>query len=75
MLMHCKKLTNTVTNYQHYTIEREWYRGNKLYDQLINKFDNINHLWFNGGEPTLIKEHYKFLQEFINNGKSKKISL
>ncbi len=66
---------NTVTNYQHYRIEREWYRGNKLYDQLINKYDNINHLWFNGGEPTLIKEHYKFLQELINNGKSKKISL
>jgi len=66
---------NVVGDYDKYIVEREWYRGNKLYDQLINQYDDVNHLWFNGGEPTLIKEHYKFLQELINNGKSKKISL
>jgi len=56
-------------------IEKEWYRTDFFYQQLINDYPKLNHLWINGGEPTLIKEHYQFLKKLIDNGKSKKISL
>jgi pyruvate-formate lyase-activating enzyme len=66
---------NVVGDYDRYVIEKEWYRGDDLYSQLINNYETVNHLWFNGGEPTLIKEHYSFLQKLIDVGKSKNITL
>ena len=66
---------NVVGDYDKYVIEKEWYRGDDLYSQLINNYETVNHLWFNGGEPTLIKEHYSFLQKLIDIGKSKNITL
>ena len=66
---------NVVGDYDKYIIEREWYRNESLYNQLIDEYPNLNQIWINGGEPTLIKEHYAFLKKLIQNGKAKKISL
>ena len=56
-------------------IEREWYRDSRFYTQLIENYSDLNHLWINGGEPTLIKEHYTFLKQLVSNKKSKNITL
>lgn len=56
-------------------IKTEWYRDYNFYDQLFEKCYNLQEIWINGGEPTLIKEHGYFLQKFIDNGKCKDIDL
>ena len=63
------------SNYKHKIVhKKEWYRSDKTYDDISNQ-KMLKHLWFNGGEPTLIKEHYLFLQKLIDNGSSKTITL
>lgn len=56
-------------------IKTEWYRDYKFYDELYQKSIDIQEIWINGGEPTLIKEHGYFLEKFIHSGKSKNIDL
>ena len=55
-------------------IPKEWYRNDDIYSDISNQ-PMLKHLWFNGGEPTLIKEHFIFLKKLIDNGSSKKITL
>lgn len=61
--------------YSKKVIEKEWYRNTFFYDQLKTKYPKLNHLWINGGEPTLIKEHFRFLEELVESGKSKEMTL
>jgi len=56
-------------------LNREWYKNSKVYDSIIEHSDNITHLWFNGGEPTLIKEHYYLLERLIEVGRNSYIEL
>lgn len=64
-----------LVDYKHkVVIPKEWYRNDSIYDNIANQ-PMLKHLWFNGGEPTLIKEHFKFLKKLIDNGISKKITL
>ena len=55
--------------------DMQWYRSTKFYDELFLYCDKLEEIWINGGEPTLIKEHGYFLQKFIDEGRSKNISL
>ena len=64
-----------LSDYQHEVIiPKEWYRNDDIYSDISTQ-PMLKHLWFNGGEPTLIKEHFKFLKKLIDNGSSKKITL
>lgn len=56
-------------------IKTEWYRDLQFYDQLYEKSSELEEIWINGGEPTLIREHGYFLQKFITDGRSKDIDL
>jgi sulfatase maturation enzyme AslB (radical SAM superfamily) len=56
-------------------IRTEWFRDTKFYDELLTQCDDLEEVWINGGEPTLIKEHGYFLEKLIENGKSKDINL
>ncbi len=56
-------------------IRTEWYRSTTFYDELFSHCDNLEEIWINGGEPTLIKEHTYFLDKFINNDTAKNINL
>lgn len=56
-------------------IRTEWFRDTKFYDELLTQCDELEEVWINGGEPTLIKEHGYFLEKLIENGKSKDINL
>tara|TARA_E500000318_G_C3555190_1_gene210771 strand:- start:708 stop:1856 length:1149 start_codon:yes stop_codon:yes gene_type:complete len=64
-----------VAGYDKVTIQREWFKETNVYDGILRSKDDVEHLWFNGGEPTLIKEHYYLLEEFIKRGRSKNVWL
>lgn len=57
------------------TPDMQWYRNESFYDELFNYCGNLEEIWINGGEPTLIKEHGYFLQKFIDNGTAENIRL
>lgn len=62
-------------NYLKVPIKTEWYRDKSFYDELLTKCENLEEIWINGGEPTLIKEHSYFLNKLIENGRAEKINL
>lgn len=52
-----------------------WYENPAFWDQVYSQIPHIKQLYFAGGEPLMIKEHKKFLEEIIRLGYSKQISL
>ena len=46
-----------------------------FYEDLFNCAPNLEVLYINGGEPTLIKAHWKFLDMLVESGRSKNIIL
>lgn len=61
--------------YEKLHLDRTWFKDNSFYKNLAKHSQTIKHLWFNGGEPTLIKEHYYILEELIDSGKSHEVTL
>lgn len=57
------------------TFDNYWYEKEEFWEQLFNQIPNITQLYFAGGEPLMIKEHRKFLDEIIRRGYAKNISL
>ena len=56
-------------------IRTEWFRDINFYDSLLKQCDELEEVWINGGEPTLIKEHGYFLEKLIENGRAKEVNL
>jgi hypothetical protein len=52
-----------------------WYESDVFWNSLKNISTDIKKIYMTGGEPTLIKQNTKYLQELIDNGKSKNIEL
>jgi hypothetical protein len=69
------KNTEFESSYFKCDIRTEWYRDIKFYDELLEHCDELEEIWINGGEPTLIKEHAHFLQKLIDSGNSKNINI
>ena len=69
------KNTEFENNYLKNEIKNEWYRDPSFYDDLLLRCENLEEVWINGGEPTLIKEHSYFLEKLIESGKSKEVKL
>jgi organic radical activating enzyme len=45
-------------------------RGNTdLYDQIFQQLDNLDRIYFAGGEPLVINDNYKILDELSNRGR------
>lgn len=53
----------------------KWYENPAFWDEIFEQIPNIRQLYFAGGEPLMIKEHRRFLEEIILRGYSKEISL
>ena len=53
----------------------DWYKRPVIQKQLYEQLQNIKHLYFAGGEPLIIDEHYKILDHCISNNYAKKIRL
>lgn len=69
------KNTEFESNYFKNNVKTEWYRDPQFYDDLLKKCDNLEEVWINGGEPTLIREHAYFLNKLIEKGKAKDVNL
>lgn len=52
-----------------------WYEKPEFWNDIFEQIPNIKKLYFAGGEPLMIKEHQRFLEEIIARGYSKEISL
>lgn len=71
--------------YQHPTLQKymswdpsfnnQWYEKPEFWDQIYEQIPNIKQVYFAGGEPLMIKEHGKFLEEIIRKGYADKIQI
>lgn len=52
-----------------------WYEKPEFWEEVFDQIPNITQLYFAGGEPLMIKEHRRFLEEIVRRGYSKNISL
>lgn len=52
-----------------------WYERPELWEEIFDQIPNIKQLYFAGGEPLMIKEHRRFLDEIIKRGYAKNITV
>ena len=57
--LHGLKGTEFENDYFKLDIRTEWYRDYNFYDELYLKCKDLQEVWINGGEPTLIREIYQ----------------
>jgi hypothetical protein len=52
-----------------------WPEDQQFYEDLFNSAPNMEVLYINGGEPTLIKAHWAYIRRLVDSGRSKNIIL
>jgi hypothetical protein len=57
------------------TMDYTWYKKSSFIDSMKNQIQFIKELYFAGGEPLLIPEHYNILQWLVDKGHSKNVIL
>jgi organic radical activating enzyme len=57
------------------TFDNTWYEKSEFWEEVFEQIPNIQQMYFAGGEPLMIKEHHKFLEEIIKRGYEKQITL
>jgi sulfatase maturation enzyme AslB (radical SAM superfamily) len=62
-------------NWDKNTFNNYWYERPELWEEVFEQIPNIRQLYFAGGEPLMIKEHKRFLEEIINRGYADKITV
>jgi len=53
----------------------KWFENPDFYNELTKYSQDVEEIYINGGEPTLIKAHYLYLQNLINNNTAQKVHL
>ncbi len=53
----------------------QWYEKPEFWQEVFDQIPNIEEIYFAGGEPLMIKEHKRFLEEIISRGYAAKIQL
>ena len=64
-----KRVNFDVTKYTGLTGFR-WPEREKFWDQLFDRCHNVKTFYINGGEPMLIKQHFKFLRRLVEAGRT-----
>jgi hypothetical protein len=57
------------------TFNNTWHENPVFWEEVYDQIPNIKQLYFAGGEPLLIKEHRRFLEEIIARGFAGQITL
>ena len=57
------------------TFNNTWYERPELWEEIFDQIPNMRQLYFAGGEPLMIKEHKRFLEEIVKRGYSKNITV
>ncbi len=55
--------------------DNTWYERPELWEEIFQQIPNIKQLYFAGGEPLMIKEHTKFLEEIVRRGYASNITV
>ena len=55
--------------------ELDWYENRGFWIELIDHSPNLQTIYINGGEPTLIKQHWLYLNHLIETNRSQNITL
>lgn len=63
-----------VTNYDR-KINSSWTESDEFWTDLFEHSADIQLIYVNGGEPTLVEKHWKYLEELIKRGYNKQITL
>jgi MoaA/NifB/PqqE/SkfB family radical SAM enzyme len=50
--------------------DQQWFDSNILWDQVIELIPSLKKVYMTGGEPTLIKNNFKFMQACIDQGRT-----
>lgn len=71
------KLQKEVPFVTHYdkSINSSWTENDSFWDDLLSHCGNLQLLYINGGEPTLVEKHWKFLERLIDRGLHKQVTL
>lgn len=55
-------------SWDHKSFNNTWYENPDFWKEMYAQIPNLKQVYFAGGEPLMIKEHKKFLQEIIRQG-------
>lgn len=62
-------------NWDKTKFNNKWWERPELWEEIFDQIPNIKQLYFAGGEPLMIKEHLKFLEEIVKRGYADKITV
>ena len=63
-----------VTHYDR-KINSDWTESDEFWDDLFEHSKDVELIYVNGGEPTLVEKHWRYLEELIKRGLNKQITL
>ena len=63
-----------VTHYDR-KINSDWTESDLFWDDLFDHSKDVELIYVNGGEPTLVEKHWRYLEELIKRGLNKQITL
>ena len=55
------------------SFNNSWHENPEFWEEMYKQIPNLREVYFAGGEPLMIKEHRKFLEEIIRQGYADKI--
>jgi organic radical activating enzyme len=62
-----------VTHYD--KINSDWTESDEFWDELLDHSKNLELIYINGGEPTLVEKHWNYLERLIERGLHKQVKL
>lgn len=72
-----KKLQNDlpfVTKFND-SVDYSWINSDKFWNELLQYSTNLELIYINGGEPTLVKKHWTYLKRLIENNLNDRVTL
>lgn len=69
-----KKELTFITNYDR-KIDSSWTEDENFWEDLLDHSKDLELIYINGGEPTLVEKHWKYLEKLIEKGLNEKITL
>jgi hypothetical protein len=72
-----QKLQQELKFITHYDrkIDCSWTESDEFWDDLFEHSNDLQLIYVNGGEPTLVEKHWKYLDELIRRGLNEQITL
>ena len=71
---HLKKELTFITNYDS-KINSSWTESDDFWSDLLIHSSDLQLIYVNGGEPTLVEKHWKYLERLIEKGLNSQITL